>query len=201
MQGLASNAHLWLDGLWGALAVSDYCRCSRQEKNHYRVVVAECAALPAGEGSAGMRSESSRSSSRSRNRRRPRRFGGDGSAGGRQGARTGRRAGQGGPGRREGILGKGINSPFGFTVTAHPASILCGCRCLPGKVCSPGLEVCASSQALARSAGGWNETLTDKLDVRKKLFTMRVGRNWNSLPEKLWTPHPWECSKPAWMRP
>lgn len=72
------------------------------------------------------------------------------------------------------MLWKGIKS-FGFRIRAHPASDL------QGKVCSLRLEVCASSQAFACSAGGWNETLTDKLDIR-------MGMHWNRLPEKLWIP-------------
>jgi len=38
-----------------------------------------------------------------------------------------------------------------------------------------------------------------RLDIRKKLFTMRLVKHWNRLPEKLWMPSPWQCSTPGWM--
>ena len=38
-----------------------------------------------------------------------------------------------------------------------------------------------------------------KLDVMKNFFTQRVVRHWNTFPKKLWVPHPWRHSKPAWM--
>lgn len=37
-----------------------------------------------------------------------------------------------------------------------------------------------------------------RLDLRKKVFIMRLMRHWNGSPEKLWTPHPLKCSKPNW---
>jgi len=31
------------------------------------------------------------------------------------------------------------------------------------------------------------------------LYERRAVRPWHSCPEKLWMPHPWRCSRPAWM--
>ena len=38
-----------------------------------------------------------------------------------------------------------------------------------------------------------------RLDIRKKLFTMKVVRQWNRLPRRLWIPPPWKYSRPGWM--
>jgi len=38
-----------------------------------------------------------------------------------------------------------------------------------------------------------------RLDIRKKLFTLRMLRHRRGCPEKLWLPHPWKCSRPGWM--
>jgi len=38
-----------------------------------------------------------------------------------------------------------------------------------------------------------------RLDIRKKFSTMRVVKHWNRLPEQLWLPPPWQCSRPGWM--
>ncbi|KAK4824247.1 LOW QUALITY PROTEIN: hypothetical protein QYF61_012513 [Mycteria americana] len=38
-----------------------------------------------------------------------------------------------------------------------------------------------------------------RLDIRKKLFTVMLVRHWNRLPEKLWMPPPWKCSRSGWM--
>jgi len=40
-----------------------------------------------------------------------------------------------------------------------------------------------------------------RLIVGEKFFTERVVRPWHSCPEKLWVPHPWRHSRPAWMGP
>ena len=40
-----------------------------------------------------------------------------------------------------------------------------------------------------------------RLDIKRKFFTIRVVRCWNSCPERLWMPHPWRCSRPGWMGP
>lgn len=36
-----------------------------------------------------------------------------------------------------------------------------------------------------------------RLDSKKKFFTVRVVSCWNSFLEKLWMPHPKECSQPG----
>jgi len=38
-----------------------------------------------------------------------------------------------------------------------------------------------------------------RLNIKKNLFIMRVARHWNRLPEKLWMPPPWKCSRSGWM--
>ena len=38
-----------------------------------------------------------------------------------------------------------------------------------------------------------------RFDIRKKFFTVRVVRHWTGCSEKLWMPHPWQCSRPGWM--
>jgi len=39
-----------------------------------------------------------------------------------------------------------------------------------------------------------------KLDIKKKVFTMRVVRHWNNLlREVVDALYPWKCSRPGWM--
>jgi len=38
-----------------------------------------------------------------------------------------------------------------------------------------------------------------RLDNRKKVFTVRMMRHWNRLPERLWRPPPLKHSEPSWM--
>ena len=39
-----------------------------------------------------------------------------------------------------------------------------------------------------------------QVDIRKKFFPVRVGRSWNTFPEKMWLLlDPWKCPRPGWM--
>ena len=38
-----------------------------------------------------------------------------------------------------------------------------------------------------------------RVDIRKKFFTVRVVRHWNSCPKRLRMPPPWKHSRPGWM--
>ena len=40
-----------------------------------------------------------------------------------------------------------------------------------------------------------------RLYIWGNFFTMIVVRCWHRLPERLWMPHPWRCSRPGWMGP
>ena len=38
-----------------------------------------------------------------------------------------------------------------------------------------------------------------RLDIRKKLFTVRMVRQWNRLRSNVVNAPPWRCSRPGWM--
>ena len=38
-----------------------------------------------------------------------------------------------------------------------------------------------------------------RLDIRKKLFTVKMVRHWNRLPSGAVNTLPWRCSRPCWV--